>query len=783
MRLLFKTIIFVVVIVIAALIALPFIVDPNDYKQEITEQVENATGRTLTINGDIGLSVFPWVALELGQLSLSNATGFKAKAFADVNEAEIRIKLLPLLSKKLELDTIILDGLTLNLAKNKVGKTNWDDLTGDTKSTDTSSKTEKDDKTTSDQVNASPLAGLTIAGVKLTNANIVWDDESKGEKFQLNNFNLTTDPIEKGKPTAVDVAFDVLSEKPRAEAHIELTTKLAVNMDKQQYSLSDLKFTTEAKASDFAFDELEVKLSSNLNADMVKHLITADGIELIVNASGASLPAGKMSLKLTTDASANLQKQTATLSKLALSVQDLLINGEVSASKILSASPNLEGMINVDAFNLRQLAKNMAIELPIMSDDSTLELVQLETEFSASSKHFNAEKLALMLDQSKLNGQFAINNFANPAYSFKLNLDEIDADRYLPPATEAEESKTISTKTNSPAAPNSTTSTDTLPIEPLRTINAKGTIDIGKLKISGTNSQKIHIELNANKGLINLSPMSANLYQGQYKGNVSLDARGKTLKLAINENLTGVQVGPLLKDLSGDDKMSGTANAQVKLTGNGATVDGIKKTLSGSGKFSFMDGAVKGVNIAESIRKAKAALKGETLEPSSAPLQTDFASLTGSFIATNGIISNQDLSALSPLLRIKGAGKIDLPKEGIDYGLKVAIVSTSKGQAGKDLADLNGITIPVKITGTFAQPKPTVDLASILKEKATAEAKAKIADKLQDKLGGDLGGLLGGALDSKEAPTEQQNSTESAPTKSAEDEAKEALKSKLKSFF
>jgi len=258
MRLLFKTIIFVVVIVIAALIALPFIVDPNDYKQEITEQVENATGRTLTINGDIGLSVFPWVALELGQLSLSNATGFKAKAFADVNEAEIRIKLLPLLSKKLELDTIILDGLTLNLAKNKVGKTNWDDLTGDTKSTDTSSKTEKDDKTTSDQVNASPLAGLTIAGVKLTNANIVWDDESKGEKFQLNNFNLTTDPIERGKPTAVDVAFDVLSEKPRAEAHIELTTKLAVNMDKQQYSLSDLKFTTEAKASDFAFDELEV---------------------------------------------------------------------------------------------------------------------------------------------------------------------------------------------------------------------------------------------------------------------------------------------------------------------------------------------------------------------------------------------------------------------------------------------------------------------------------------------------------------------------------------------
>ena len=123
MRILLKFIAFIVIIVIIGLIALPLIVDPNDYKQQISDQVEKATGRTLNLEGDISLSVFPWIALELGPLSLSNAAGFDAKDFAKIDGAQLRIKLIPLLKKELEMDTIILDGLALNLEKNKAGKT------------------------------------------------------------------------------------------------------------------------------------------------------------------------------------------------------------------------------------------------------------------------------------------------------------------------------------------------------------------------------------------------------------------------------------------------------------------------------------------------------------------------------------------------------------------------------------------------------------------------------------------------------------------------------------
>ena len=123
-----KLVVLVVVLVVVAAIVLPFVVDPNDFKDEITAEVKKATGRELTIAGDIKLSVFPWLGLQLGALQLSNAAGFGDEPFAAVKGAEVRVKLMPLLEKRLEADTVTLDGLNLNLSKAKDGRSNWDDL-------------------------------------------------------------------------------------------------------------------------------------------------------------------------------------------------------------------------------------------------------------------------------------------------------------------------------------------------------------------------------------------------------------------------------------------------------------------------------------------------------------------------------------------------------------------------------------------------------------------------------------------------------------------------------
>jgi AsmA protein len=818
MRTFIKVIIAIIIIAIAALAALPFVIDPNDYKDEIAAQVEKTTGRKLTLQGDIELSVFPWIALELGPLSLSNASGFKAESFASVEAAEIRIKLMPLLKKQLEMDTIVLDGLLLNLETNKEGVTNWDDLT---KASDDLEQTPSDESDSASDEPSSGLSAVKIAGIKLTNANVLWSDASKNENFQLRNLNLETDPLAPGEPTSLTTSFDLISSKPEVKAHIELESKVTVDLEKQIYALESLKLNTVANSSAMPLQQANLDLQADIHANMASELVTIQNLAINLQATGSeqnidaeieglieanlasqqhsitnlvisadiedkNLPGGKSKLDVTTNLIANLADETLQVNDLAIKLADLTMNGRILAKKILSDDLTFNGNIQVKPFNLRKLAEDLKIELPEMADKSTLELVQLSSEISGSKQSINTSDLQLTLDQSQLTGQFGINNFEKPAYTFNLTLDQIDADRYLPPAKEEGEDKTakeVSTPASSAAGGSSE-----LPLETLRDINAKGSLKIGKLKVSGINSENIVITIDAKDGLIKLSPLAAELYQGKYQGNVNLDARGDSLKLAVDENLQGVQAGPLLKDLTGNDRIAGTANANVKLNGSGKDIDAIKQSLNGNGAFSFTDGALKGINIAEAIRQAKAVLSGQKAAETNEPVQTDFSSLKGTFTANEGIVNNQDLELMSPLLRVTGAGDIDLPREVIDYSVRVSIVGTAEGQGGKTLEDLKGVTIPVKITGSFDNPRPKVDLASVLKEQATGEIKAKAEEKLKEKLGDGLGGLLGNKLGgesksstAEEPATDEQTSddADSADEPSEED----LLKEKLKSLF
>ena len=115
-------------LIIVAIIALPLLFDPNDYKAQINAAIERQIGREVDISGDIGLSVFPWLGLELGRVDVANAEGFGDEPMAQMNAAQISVKLLPLLSRDIEVGTVSLDGLRLRLARNDEGRSNWADI-------------------------------------------------------------------------------------------------------------------------------------------------------------------------------------------------------------------------------------------------------------------------------------------------------------------------------------------------------------------------------------------------------------------------------------------------------------------------------------------------------------------------------------------------------------------------------------------------------------------------------------------------------------------------------
>jgi len=277
----------------------------------------------------------------------------------------------------------------------------------------------------------------------------------------------------------------------------------------------------------------------------------------------------------------------------------------------------------------------------------------------------------------------------------------------------------------------------------LRTLDFVGEFKIGKLKVGNARMSNVTTKVVSRKGVLKVDPMAAKLYEGNYAGSVTLDATGKKPKMSAKNALTGIQIGPLLQDVAGEDRLLGRGELHTDISVVGLNEADVRRSLNGTSRFSFKDGALKGVNLAQIIRDASSrlGLGGGRLDTGT-PGQTDFTELGGSFTMTNGVIKNNDLAAKSPLLRIEGKGEVDLPKDSIDYLVTTTLVGTLAGQGGKEKDELAGVPIPVRVTGPLAKPNYRPDLEVALKARAKQEVQKQVEKKIQGPVGDVLKGLF-----------------------------------------
>lgn len=680
-----------VLLIVVAAIVVPLVVNPNDYKDDIAVVVEAKTGRKLVMEGDLGLSVFPWLALEIGPTRLANAAGFSDRPFAAVKEVSVRIKLLPLLHRQVEMDTVVLDGLQVSLETLADGKNNWADLaarqTAEAKPVPEADKGEPSGGELA-------LAGLAIGGVKISDANVLWDDRRQNARYEISGLSLHTGAITPGATVPVELGMQVDASQPSMKGPVTFTGKVSLSDDSQTIHLAQAELKTDLK--------------------------------------GEGVPGGALKSRIGFDSVFNLTTGDLQVPQLAVEVLGLSIDGTVQGKQLLT-EPAISADLKVEEFAPRQLIKSLGQPLPEMADAGVLGKADASLKLAATADSATVSDLRLHLDDSSIDGGASVSNFAKPAMRFNLHLDKIDVDRYLPPHSEP----VPVTPTTAAAA-----ATQLFPVETLRALNLDGNLKIDQLKVSQLKSADILLTLVAKGGSIRVNPAQASLYQGSYNGDLSLDVREKQPKISINDKVAGIQIGPLLKDLTGEDTLSGTTQASASLTASGQTPEVLKQNLNGKLDFAFTNGAVKGFNLAALIRKAKAQLNGQPVPKEEGPNQTDFSELTGTAAVTNGVISNRDLLAKSPLLRVTGQGDVDLPRESLNYLLTSTIVGSLEGQGGKDLTELKGVSIPVQVSGTFAAPKYQVRLDQVLKESAEKKVKEKLEKKLEKKFGDQLKGLF-----------------------------------------
>jgi len=384
-----------VLAVVALALVVPRLLDPNAYKDQISDLVRSRTGHELTISGDIRLAVFPWVALEVDHVQLSSAPGFGAAPLVQVGHASMRIKLLPLLSKQVRMGTISLDDVVVHLARDAQGRSNWQDL-GSTAATPTSPDTATGDGA------GSVLALLEIGGIELRNARLDWDDKRTGHYYQFSDINVLTGRYSPGKSFDIDIVCAVASGRDALARPMRLTSTVNADPATQRYQLRKAK--------------LEV-----------------------------GLPGGGTAT-LTTDLDVDLAQQHLVMPAIAFQAYALKLTGNLQGVHVLD-DPDLRGALHLAEFNPRELLLALGEPVPKAVDLAVMTKASADFNLRAGRDQVTLQPLALQLDDSTLTGEFTVSDFAKPRLGFALEVDDINVDRYLPPPPEQSADAAI------PAAP------------------------------------------------------------------------------------------------------------------------------------------------------------------------------------------------------------------------------------------------------------------------------------------------------------------------------------------
>jgi len=745
-------------LVVAGIFAATF--NPNDYKSLIVKLVQEKKQRTLHLDGDVKLAFWPKLGADLGKISLSEHNG--NQEFASINSAKVSLALLPLLKKQLVVDTVYVDGVNANIIRFKDGTTNFDDLIS------------KDEE-------ASEEVKFDVDGINITNTSINFADEMRHAKYHITQFNLKTGHVALARPFDVKTNFKVQASNPNVDANFKLSGNFMADLDAKHYVAKDLEASVKGTLA--TLTNANITLAGDVDAKPENMELLVDGLKfgLSGNQAGADLalnlaaPKLRVQKEVVTGKQATItfsQSKRSDVTKANLTIADIQgspqslqssgISGEVfmkqGARNVQSkfSSPfsgNLEKLI----FDLPKLAAQINVTDPSLPKGAMKGTLNISIHSALKQEKINTN-LDIDVDDLHLKGNIGIASFSNPIIQFNLDLNKLDADKYI-------------TKSDKPAAKQ--LGDTPIDLSALKKLNVVGSLHIGDLKVANIQTNDVNLKLNASQGIVELAPFSANLYEGSMSGSLRVDARS-TPSIAFKQNMTGIAIGPLMVDAINNDMLNGKGTLNVDITTTGNTVGALKKSLNGTAGLNLADGAVKGIDIAGTLRSIKDKLNfmKQSSAQSDKTKKTDFSEMVASFTIKNGVAHNEDLSIKAPLFRIGGNGDIDIGNETINYAARPTIVNSLKGQGGSDLSLMNGLTIPIKVTGTFAKPNYGFDFSGL----AAGIAKNKLLENIGGKKADTVKSLLG--LPKTDTSTSANPASPPAATPaptSIEDKAKKKL--------
>jgi AsmA protein len=434
---------------IVAISIVPDWVNPNNYKTQIAAIFKEKTGRDIAINGDIRLSIFPWLGLDAERIEISNKPGFQPLPFLTVKKGGSKIKLLPLLTKKLEIDAIHLDGLVLNLVKDKQGNNNWNDLW--------------DAKSLSEDefANSKAITGWALGAVMIKNSQFNWDDKQNDKHLELKNIDFDADSFTYEAPVKMNVAMDISGNLIQFPMRLKGETHLRVDEKHNNFVFIDS-----------LIEGIGYKNTSTVEALTATFKISRIGIDWI--------------------------QQKLLISEMQGQSGDMNLSVAMKGEQIRD-KPSYSGSSTIAPFNPKKVMQNWDIAVPalsddtVLSDDTALSELSLAFDFQMNLDKVEIRNLVFALDNSHGQGFITVNDLDKPKFRFDLAIDTIDADRYLAPEKTSTRSNAVATFSNRLASS----------LDGIKKWDAEGNLSLNKMVSNRILMQELRLSISSRKGKVN----------------------------------------------------------------------------------------------------------------------------------------------------------------------------------------------------------------------------------------------------------------------------------------
>tara|TARA_R110001592_G_C13173208_1_gene750029 strand:+ start:751 stop:2928 length:2178 start_codon:yes stop_codon:yes gene_type:complete len=693
-------------IILSALLSVFLFKDANDFKPDIEEQAKLRAGLNLRIEDNLSWSLIP-IGLEINTLKILDQN---EAPFASADKIVASIDFWSLFKGAPKVETILLDGLKLELVQTSDTDNNWSNILPPKSEVEPESSPSKAEEiqTISEPTESQRSLNFLVESFQLINTNIRFESKPNEINLNINPLNLSLTQITLGETFPLSLSYSLSETKNQINIDSTLKASLFASKDLTKFTLSNLQNSYEVNAPTISKKAINLNLASNIDIDT--------------------------------------KAESVDISSLLISLNNLVLEGQAKIrnyNKDLSVNSD----IKVPNFSLKALLESLNIALPEMQSKEALEKVSLSSNISLEKNLLQFKGMNISLDKSKWLGEVS-HSMDTSASKVRIKGDKINLDDYLPPVSDTQENDVAVEEPEQAQAAQPETDQALLPIETLKALNLDIEFLQDSISIKNIETNKVLVAVIAKDGLLTQT-LSGKLFDGSYSSKASINVQNKEPLWSSEQNIKDLNLAQVFKKLNIEalkeyGSIAGllNLNATTKMSGN--QMNTLKKSATSNVDFHIDKGAFEGLSLNALTCKGFALINKEVVDTSTWPQATPFNTLKGSASLKNEILDTR-FDLITSGVHADSKGSIDISKNAIDILASLKVIGELGDNACRVNENVTKIGIPVKCQGAFDTPPAelckldTSRLGDMAKDLAIEEGKRKANKEINRALDKHLG--------------------------------------------